>query len=160
MGIRGPRVSWGVFKCFSVHIQWKGGSCKASYCIPHQRLGWNPRRKCLFHSFTLCLSGREWMQKFCREAVAWGHLQHPNILPLLGVTSAEGRLAMVSEWMENGNINDFIQKNPKANRTKLVSLILNCVNPQLTRSACRCCKWPEVYARPRDGPWRFERGAW
>ena len=86
------------------------------------------------------------MQKFCREAVVWRYLQHANILPLLGVTLAEGRLAMVSEWMDNGNINDFIQKNPKANRPKLVSLILNCVNPQLTRAACRRRKRPEVYA--------------
>ena len=67
---------------------------------------------------------------------------------------------MVSEWMDNGNINDFIQKYPEANRTKLVSLILDCFNPRLTRSACRHRKWPEVYARPRDGPWRFERGVW
>ena len=75
------------------------------------------------------------MQKFCREAVAWGYLKHANILPLLGVTLAEGRFAMVSEWMDNGNITDFIERNPKANRTELVSLILNCVDPQLTCSA-------------------------
>jgi len=61
------------------------------------------------------------MQKFCREAIACKHLQHPNILPLLGVTLAERRFAMVSEWMENGNINDFIQKNPTVNRTKLLA---------------------------------------
>ena len=100
------------------------------------------------------------MQKFCREAVAWRYLEHANILPLLGVTLVEGRFAMVSEWMENGNINDFIEKNPKANRTELVSLILNFANPQLTRSACRRRKRPQVYARPRDGPWGFERGVW
>ena len=72
------------------------------------------------------------MQKFCREVVIWRYLQHANILPLLGVTLAEGRFAMVSEWMENGDINDFIEKNPKVNRTELVSLILNSVNPRLT----------------------------
>ena len=27
---------------------------------------------------------------------------------------------MVSEWMKDGNINDFIQKNPDVNRTELV----------------------------------------
>ena len=75
------------------------------------------------------------MQRFCQEAVAWRHLQHANILPLLGVTLVERRFAMVSEWMENGNINDFIQNDPKANRTKLVSLTPSRVNPWLTRSA-------------------------
>lgn len=65
-------------------------------------------------------------QRFCREAVAWKHLQHPNVLPLLGVTLAGLRFAMVSEWMEDGNINDFIQKNPNVNRTELV-----CTSPGL-----------------------------
>jgi hypothetical protein len=27
---------------------------------------------------------------------------------------------MVSEWMEHGNINEFVEKDPRANRTKLV----------------------------------------
>ncbi|KAF9642387.1 kinase-like protein [Thelephora ganbajun] len=56
------------------------------------------------------------LQRFCREAVAWKHLRHPNILPLLGVTTSEHRLAMVSEWMENGNINQFIEKDRHVNR--------------------------------------------
>ena len=66
---------------------------------------------------------RVWMnilQRFCREAVAWKHLRHPNILPLLGVTVGEQRFAMVSEWMENGNINKFIKRNRHANRAELV----------------------------------------
>ena len=60
-------------------------------------------------------------QRFCREAVAWKHLRHPNILPLLGVTVNGDRFAMVSEWMKNGNINEFVEKNKHANRTELVS---------------------------------------
>jgi serine/threonine protein kinase len=60
------------------------------------------------------------LQGFCREGVAWKHLQHPNILPLLGVTVSEQRFAMVSEWMENGNINEFVEKDKYVNRTELV----------------------------------------
>ncbi|KAF9646136.1 kinase-like protein [Thelephora ganbajun] len=60
------------------------------------------------------------LSKFCREAVAWNHLQHLNILPLLGVTLAEKRFTMVSEWMEAGNINDFIEKYPNENRIELL----------------------------------------
>jgi len=59
-------------------------------------------------------------QRFCREGVAWRHLQHPNILPLLGVTVGENRFALVSEWMENGNINEFIERNQRVNRVELV----------------------------------------
>ena len=65
------------------------------------------------------------MQKLCREAIAWKYLQHPNILPLLGVTLAERQFAMVSEWMEDGNISDFIRENPDVNRNELVSLSLS-----------------------------------
>jgi len=60
------------------------------------------------------------LQRFCREGVAWKHLRHPNILPLLGVTLNEHRFALVSEWMENGNINDFIKRDRHVNRTELV----------------------------------------
>ena len=51
-------------------------------------------------------------------------LRHPNILPLLGVMMSENHFAMASEWMENGNINEFIEIHPDANRFKLVKYIL------------------------------------
>jgi len=60
------------------------------------------------------------LQRFCREGVAWKHLRHPNILPLLGVTLNEYRFALVSEWMEHGNINEFIERDEHVNRTELV----------------------------------------
>jgi serine/threonine protein kinase len=60
------------------------------------------------------------LQRFCREGVAWKHLRHPNILPLLGVTVSGHRFAMVSEWMEHGNINKFVERDPDANRAELV----------------------------------------
>jgi serine/threonine protein kinase len=59
-------------------------------------------------------------QRFCREGVAWKHLQHPNVLPLLGVTVSERRLAMVSEWMEHGNVIEFFKKDEHVNRTEFV----------------------------------------
>ena len=70
-----------------------------------------------------CILTSVWMnglQRFCREAVAWKHLRHPNVLSLLGVTVSERRFAMVSKWMEHGNINKFVEKNPHVNRTELV----------------------------------------
>lgn len=62
------------------------------------------------------------MQRFCREVVAWRTLRHPNVLPLLGVTMTKDRFVMVSEWMDNGNSNEFLRKNPDADRLELVSL--------------------------------------
>ena len=50
----------------------------------------------------------------------WGALDHPNVLPLLGVTMTEARFVMVSRWMENGNINEFVEANPDVDRLQLV----------------------------------------
>jgi len=65
------------------------------------------------------------LQRFCREGVAWKHLRHPNILPLIGVTVSNQRFAMVSAWMENGNINEFVEKDRHVNRIELVCVALN-----------------------------------
>ena len=54
--------------------------------------------------------------------MTWKSLRHPNVLPLVGVTMSEGQLAMVSDWMVNGNINDFVKAHPDANRLELVGL--------------------------------------
>ena len=55
----------------------------------------------------------------------WKTLRHPNVLPLLGVTMSEDplRFVMVSEWMENGNINQFLRR-VDADRLKLVRVLL------------------------------------
>ena len=46
----------------------------------------------------------------------WKALDHPNILPLLGVTMVENQFVMVSEWAENGNINEYVKAKPDADR--------------------------------------------
>ena len=61
-------------------------------------------------------------QTFCKEVVTWKALCHPNVLPLLGVTMGTKVFAMVSEWMVNGNIIEFIEAHRDANRFELVGL--------------------------------------
>jgi len=58
--------------------------------------------------------------------VTWNALRHPNVLPLLGVTMGNSEFAMVSEWMTNGNINEFIKAHGDANRLELVRSPANC----------------------------------
>ena len=60
------------------------------------------------------------VQTFCKEVVTWKSLCHPNLLPLLGVTMGKKVFAMVSEWMVNGNITEFIKAHRDANRFRLV----------------------------------------
>ena len=63
------------------------------------------------------------IQRFCREVVTWKTLRHPNVLPLLGVTMTENRFVMVSEWMINGNINEFVKTNINADWLGLVGFL-------------------------------------
>ena len=51
----------------------------------------------------------------------WKNLSHPNVLSLIGVpdTLDDGRFSMVSEWMANGNITEYVRKN-SGNHLKLV----------------------------------------
>lgn len=58
-------------------------------------------------------------QAFYKEAVMWGRLNHPNIIPFIGVTRKP--MQFVSEWMPNGTLPDYINENPEADRVGLVS---------------------------------------
>ena len=55
--------------------------------------------------------------------MTWNALRHPNVLPLLGVTMTETRFVMVSEWMERGDINEFVKADPDADRLRLVRFL-------------------------------------
>ncbi|KAF9644739.1 kinase-like protein [Thelephora ganbajun] len=57
-----------------------------------------------------------------RQAVMWKRLDHPNILLLQGVTISPSSLQLISAWMPNGNLLDYIKKNSSADRLALVSL--------------------------------------
>ena len=61
------------------------------------------------------------MQRFCKEVVLWNNLSHPNVFDLIGVpdTLEDGRFSMVSEWMTNGNIMEYVRKTA-GNHLKLV----------------------------------------
>ena len=57
-------------------------------------------------------------QTFCQEAVVWKHLTHPNILPLLGVSTRPFQL--ISNWMSAGDLLEYVKMNPTAKRLSLV----------------------------------------
>ncbi|KAF9642512.1 kinase-like protein [Thelephora ganbajun] len=59
-------------------------------------------------------------RRFCRVAVTWRSLRHPNVSPLLGVTMTGNQFITVSDWMENGSIHEFLKKNTNANRLELL----------------------------------------
>ena len=64
------------------------------------------------------------VQRFCKQVIMWKCLHHPNVLPLLGVIVSGGHIAMVSEWMTNGNINEFVGAHRDVNRFELVGFFI------------------------------------
>ncbi|KAK0499815.1 kinase-like domain-containing protein, partial [Armillaria luteobubalina] len=60
---------------------------------------------------------------FCREALVWRQLRHPNILPFLGVSEElfAPSYCLISPWMANGNIMHYLEAHPSHDR--LLSLV-------------------------------------
>ena len=97
----------------------------------------------------------------------WGSLRHPNVLPLLGVPKDRSRFkfAMVSEWMPNGRINEFVRAQRDVNRFKLVRFPHGAVLRPLTTgqySTCavgRQCSGIDLFAWSEGRPRGSQGGA-
>ncbi|KAG6847125.1 hypothetical protein H0H93_009975 [Arthromyces matolae] len=66
----------------------------------------------------------EFLKRFSEEAILWGQLSHPNVLPFYGVYPFRRGLmevALVSPWMENGNITVYLADHSDADRVLLAS---------------------------------------
>ncbi|KAF7369138.1 Protein kinase domain-containing protein [Mycena venus] len=64
------------------------------------------------------------LKEFGREAIIWRQLYHPNLLPFFGLYYLENRLCLVSPWMENGNVMEFLTNKNPSSKGRL-SLILD-----------------------------------
>ncbi|KAJ6514519.1 kinase-like domain-containing protein [Mycena vulgaris] len=61
------------------------------------------------------------LKEFGREALIWRQFSHPNLLPFYGLFYVEERLCLVSPWMENGHILQFLSSAPAdTNRVHLI----------------------------------------
>ncbi|KAJ1302981.1 hypothetical protein OPQ81_003273 [Rhizoctonia solani] len=70
---------------------------------------------------------RKGLKRMMREIYTWSKLDHKNIHKLLGVTMFQGRLGMVSEWMTNGNLRDYLRRTPNVDRYELYIQIAQAV---------------------------------
>ncbi|KAG8723503.1 hypothetical protein FRC09_003062 [Ceratobasidium sp. 395] len=72
----------------------------------------------------LCLQqddegGRKVLKRAARELYTWSQLEHKNIVKLLGLAEFRGQMAMLSPWMDNGTLLDYIRRNPAGDRYQL-----------------------------------------
>lgn len=69
------------------------------------------------------LLGARWLeqpQNFYEEAVSWKRLEHPNIVPLLGITITSSPHQLVSGWISGGNLTEYIKNNSAVDQLGLV----------------------------------------
>ncbi|KAF5349268.1 hypothetical protein D9756_009384 [Leucocoprinus leucothites] len=68
------------------------------------------------------------IRSYAREALMWSQLEHSNVLPFYGIyrlkNDAFGRVCLVSPWMPNGNIVDYLRDHPEAPRILLTQSAL------------------------------------
>lgn len=63
-------------------------------------------------------------QTIQREAKIWAKLDHPNILSFIGTSDVfQPQLALISPWMENGTVIQYVKINAGVDRRKLVCAI-------------------------------------
>ena len=73
---------------------------------------------------------------------------------------SENRFAMISDWMVNGNINEFVEENPNVNRLELVSpsfrisFYFMFIGDWMIDSARRCCSGVDLHPSEGDDSWR------
>ncbi|CAE6415095.1 unnamed protein product [Rhizoctonia solani] len=64
------------------------------------------------------------LKQATRKVYYWSKMKHANVHELMGVVLFKGQLlGMVSEWMENGNLHEYLRKNLAADRHKLSILV-------------------------------------
>ena len=80
-------------------------------------------------------------QNLMREFITWRQLSHPNVLPFYGVhflnDALETRFCLVSPWMENGNVVEFLARqhhhDPYGDTTNCVCLVRNFLKSRCIR---------------------------
>jgi len=60
-------------------------------------------------------------QNYCKEVVICRRMRHSNVLSVEGVAPELFELCMVSKWMSQGNMTQYLKENESVSRMKLVS---------------------------------------
>lgn len=80
-------------------------------------------------------------QRLRRELTVWQRLDHPNILPLYGVTSDFGFYpSLVCPWLENGNLNLYLQHQGKRLSVQARLQIVGCSSNISANQYWRICR--------------------
>ncbi|CAE6465996.1 unnamed protein product [Rhizoctonia solani] len=77
------------------------------------RCGTRVGLKCIRPVIDPIVEGCKKLKHAAHELYVWSKCRHPNIQELIGITEHRGHIAMVSPWMENGDLNRFLSRKPR-----------------------------------------------
>ncbi|KXN84925.1 hypothetical protein AN958_11908 [Leucoagaricus sp. SymC.cos] len=63
------------------------------------------------------------LQIYAKEAILWGQMNHRNIVPFYGIyylNEAQRQLCLVSPWMRNGDLVQYLKNNPSISRISFI----------------------------------------
>ncbi|KAG8696092.1 hypothetical protein FRC08_007375 [Ceratobasidium sp. 394] len=63
--------------------------------------------------------GHKVLKHAARELYVWSRLKHKNVQELLGLAQFRDCMAMVSPWMDNGTLLEYIEHSPNIDRRQL-----------------------------------------
>ncbi|KAG8750145.1 hypothetical protein FRC11_010717, partial [Ceratobasidium sp. 423] len=66
-------------------------------------------------------------QRAARELSCWSSHEHENILPVIGFAVVKGDLAMISPWMNNGCVTNYVANNPGCDRLLLCTQLARAI---------------------------------
>ncbi|CUA72129.1 Ephrin type-A receptor 10 [Rhizoctonia solani] len=81
--------------------------------------------KCVRLLFDSSEKDQKKLKHTARELYVWSKCDHPNVMNLIGVAQFRGQLAMVSTWMDNGSMCEFLRRHPQTNRYLLCTQIID-----------------------------------
>lgn len=89
-------------------------------------------------------------------------MNHQNVLSVEGVAPKLFDFCMVSRWMVNGNILNYVRKNPAADRLRLVRPMhrWSYSEPTRVKIVARGHPRSELSTPQRSRPWRSQGCAW
>ncbi|KAG8723968.1 hypothetical protein FRC09_000935 [Ceratobasidium sp. 395] len=108
------------------HRKLRDGTTVAIKVLRHHLLAQDTSRKALKVSVVIletpsriyCLRIVR-VKRAMRELYVWSKTKHENVQELLGIIMFQGQLGMVSPWMDNGNLEEYIRKYPSVDRYDL-----------------------------------------
>ncbi|KAF9789247.1 kinase-like domain-containing protein [Thelephora terrestris] len=63
-------------------------------------------------------------KRFCKEVILWKHVSYPYILTFQGVFYHNDVPVIVTPWMDNGNITEYLLQFPDADRLRLLLCVI------------------------------------